>query len=135
MAREERVDGNLGDPEESRRANYGSQAGRKVQRQEELSKASPGVRSAHSSPPLAGQGADNITQSHRNPVPRDRRIKSGSNLPCAGASDDEEPGEGKPPAGICAGGAGQPASLPRSLLHDQSLLNLDKLSCSDKLPA
>jgi len=62
MAREERVDGNLGGPEESRRANYGSQAGRKVQRQEELSKAPPGVRSAHSSPPLAGQGADNITQ-------------------------------------------------------------------------
>jgi len=62
MAREERVDGNLGGPEESRRANYGSQAGRKVQRQEEPSEAPPGVRSAHSSPPLAGQGADNITQ-------------------------------------------------------------------------
>ena len=62
MARAERVDGNLGGPKESRRAHYGSQAGRKVQRQEELSTAPAGVRSAHSSLPLAGQGADHITQ-------------------------------------------------------------------------
>src|SRR5208283_3524131 len=62
MAREERVDGNLGGPEESRRAKHGSQAGGKVQRQEESSEAHPGVRSAHSSSPTAGQGADNITQ-------------------------------------------------------------------------
>src|SRR5271157_5946842 len=40
-------------------------------------------------------------------------------VPCrAGANGSEEPGAGKPPAGICAGGAGQPASLPRSL-HSQ----------------
>lgn len=43
MARAERVDGNLGGPEESRRANHGSQTGRKVQRQEEPSQAHPGV--------------------------------------------------------------------------------------------
>jgi RNA-directed DNA polymerase len=62
MAREERVDGNLGGPEESRHTNYGSQVGRKVQRQEEQSQAHSGVRSAHSSSPMAGQGADVITQ-------------------------------------------------------------------------
>src|SRR5260221_11651908 len=34
----------------------------------------------------------------------------------ARASGGEEPGAGKAPAGICAGGAGQPTSLPRSRL-------------------
>lgn len=62
MAREERADGNLGDPEKSRRANYGSQSGRSTQRQEESSDASPGVRSVHSSQRQAGEGADTITQ-------------------------------------------------------------------------
>lgn len=62
MAREERADGNLGDPEKSRRANYGHETGREVQRQEERSDAHPGVRSAHSSPPPADEGADTITQ-------------------------------------------------------------------------
>ena len=62
MAREERADGNLGDPERSRRANCGSQSGRSVQRQEESSEACPGVRSVHSSQPKAGEGADTITQ-------------------------------------------------------------------------
>jgi len=62
MAREERDDGNLGDPEKSRRANYGSQSGRSVQRQEERSEAIPGVRSVHSSQRQAGEGADTITQ-------------------------------------------------------------------------
>jgi RNA-directed DNA polymerase len=62
MAREERDDGNLGGPEKPRRANCGSQSGRSVQRQEERSEATPGVRSAHSSQPRAGEGADTITQ-------------------------------------------------------------------------
>ena len=31
----------------------------------------------------------------------------------AEASPTEEPGAGKPHAGICAGGVGEPASLPR----------------------
>ena len=62
MAREERADGNLGDPERSRRANCGSQSGRNVQRQGERTDAPPGVRSAHSSQPKAGEGADTVTQ-------------------------------------------------------------------------
>src|SRR5438552_3890685 len=62
MACEERVDGNLGDPEKSRRANCGHETGRSVQRQEESSDANPGVRSAHSSPPKAEEGADTTTQ-------------------------------------------------------------------------
>ncbi len=32
---------------------------------------------------------------------------------CKTASYREEPGAGKPHAGICEGGVGQPASLPR----------------------
>jgi hypothetical protein len=62
MAREERADGNLGDPEKSRRANCGHETGRGVRRQEERSDANPGVRLAHSSPPPAGQGANTTTQ-------------------------------------------------------------------------
>jgi hypothetical protein len=67
MAREERADGNLGDPDESRRTNCGSHAGRLVQRQEERAEAHPGVRSVHSSrkqgaSPDSGQGADISTQ-------------------------------------------------------------------------
>jgi len=62
MAREERADGNLGDPEKSRRANCGSQSGKSVQRQEGRSEANPGVRSAHSRPPKADEGADTPTQ-------------------------------------------------------------------------
>jgi len=62
MAREERANGNLGGPEEPRRANYGSQSGRSFQRQEERSEANPGVRSVHSSRLPADEGADNTTQ-------------------------------------------------------------------------
>jgi len=67
VAREERADGNLGGPEESRRANYGSQSGRLVQRQGERAEAHPGIRSVHSSrepgaSPDSGQGADTSTQ-------------------------------------------------------------------------
>ena len=61
-AREERADGNLGDPEESRRANCGHETGRGVQRQEGRSDTNPGVRLAHSSPPPAGEGANTTTQ-------------------------------------------------------------------------
>jgi RNA-directed DNA polymerase len=63
MAREARADGNLGRPEQSRHANYGSQSGRSAQRQEEGSEANPGIRSVHSSPPVAGEGADITTRS------------------------------------------------------------------------
>jgi group II intron reverse transcriptase/maturase len=62
MAREERVEGNLGGPETSRRANCGSQSGKSLQRQEEGSEAILGVRSVHSSQGQTGQGADTITQ-------------------------------------------------------------------------
>ena len=62
MAREERADGNLGDPEKSRRANCGHETGRGFQRQEERSKANPGVRLAHNSPLPAGKGANTTTQ-------------------------------------------------------------------------
>jgi RNA-directed DNA polymerase len=62
MAREERVEGNLGGPETSRRTNCGSQSGKSLQRQEEGSEAIPGVRSVHSSQRQTGQGADIITQ-------------------------------------------------------------------------
>jgi len=67
VAREERADGNLGSPDESRRANYGSQSGKFVQRQGEQTEAHPGIRSVHSSrrqgaSPDPGQGADSSTQ-------------------------------------------------------------------------
>jgi RNA-directed DNA polymerase len=62
MACEERVEGNLGGPEKSRRANCGHETGRGIQRQEECLDAKPGVRSAHNSQPEAGEGADTITQ-------------------------------------------------------------------------
>lgn len=68
VAREERADGNLGGPDEFRRANYGSQSGRFVQRQGERAEAHPGIRSVHSSrrqgaSPESSQGADSSTQS------------------------------------------------------------------------
>ena len=67
MAREERVDGNLGDLDGSRRANCESQSGRLVQRQEVRAEAHPGIRSVHSSrkqgaSPDSGQWADSSTQ-------------------------------------------------------------------------
>ncbi len=61
MAREARADGNLGDPGKSQRANCGHETGRGVQRQEARSEAHPGVRSVHSNPPQAGEGADMST--------------------------------------------------------------------------
>jgi len=81
MAREERVDGNLGDPEKSRRANYGSQSGRSDQRQEESSDTFPGVRSAHSSQDITGQGADIITQPAQETRSARTAVKSWVNLP------------------------------------------------------
>ncbi len=62
MAREERADGNLGRPEQSRRANCGSQSGRSVQRQEGRADAAQGIRSVHSSRDNIGQGTEAITQ-------------------------------------------------------------------------
>jgi len=67
MAREEREDGNLGDPPASRRTNYGSQSGRRVQRQGERSEARAGVRPAHSSGQQAHEGAGIHTQPAQDP--------------------------------------------------------------------
>jgi hypothetical protein len=58
---------NQGDPEGSRRTNYERQAGRRVQRQEECSKASQGVGFVHSSQRQdvcleAGEGTDRLTK-------------------------------------------------------------------------
>jgi len=52
----------LGRPEATRRADCGSQSGRNVQRQEERSESNQGIRSVHSSQPIAGEGIDTITQ-------------------------------------------------------------------------
>jgi RNA-directed DNA polymerase len=67
VAREERIDRNLGDPADSRRANSGHQTGRTVQRQEEHAQGRQGVRSVRSSQgqghgPDPGQGTDKTTQ-------------------------------------------------------------------------
>ena len=68
VARVESDDRNLGDPETLRRTNYGNQAGRGDQRQEDRPENDPGVRSVHSSSqqgprgPEASEGADNATQ-------------------------------------------------------------------------
>ena len=110
--------GNRGGPETSCRTNYEGQAGRVAQRQE-VPPGSPGVGSAHSiqrqgERPEAGEGADvlakppqatcavRLTEHHR-------QTSLGAKTTC----QHEEPGAGKPPAGICEGGAGQPASLPQ----------------------
>jgi RNA-directed DNA polymerase len=77
-AREERADGNLGDPETPRRANCGSPSGRGVQRQEERPDAPPGVRSVHSSQPKAGEGADTLTQPAQETSAARTADKSGS---------------------------------------------------------
>ena len=50
VARDEGVVRNLRDPGSSRRSNYGNQAGRPAQRQEEPADGGPGVRSVHSNP-------------------------------------------------------------------------------------
>ncbi len=69
VARAEGVTRNLGSPADSRRTNYGGQAGRLIQRQEEPAGGKPGIRSVHSNPPQgprgseAGEGADTATQS------------------------------------------------------------------------
>jgi len=68
VARVESDNRNLGGPETLRRTNYGNQAGRGDQRQEDRPGGDPGVRSAHSSlqqgprGPEASEGADNTTQ-------------------------------------------------------------------------
>jgi group II intron reverse transcriptase/maturase len=67
VAREERIDRNLGGPADSRRANCGHKTGRGVQRQEERSEGRQGDRSVRSSQgqghgPDPGQGIDTTTQ-------------------------------------------------------------------------
>jgi group II intron reverse transcriptase/maturase len=65
----ESVERNLGSPTDSRRANFGSQAGRNAPRQEARTDEESGFRFAHSSReqgsrgPDSGQGADTTTQS------------------------------------------------------------------------
>jgi len=69
VARAEGVARNLGSPVDSRRTNYGGQAGRQAQRQGEPAEGKPGIRLAHSNPPQgprgseAGEGANTSTQS------------------------------------------------------------------------
>lgn len=69
VARAEGVTRNLGNPEDSRRTNFGGQAGRLVQRREERAEGKPGIRLVHSNPPQgprgpeAGEGANTATQS------------------------------------------------------------------------
>lgn len=68
VARDESDNRNLGGPETYRRTNYGSQAGREDQRQEDRPVCPPGFRSVHSSlqqgprGPEASEGADHTTQ-------------------------------------------------------------------------
>jgi hypothetical protein len=110
---------NLGDPADPRRTNCGSQAGRPVQRQEELAHRRLGVRWVHSNSrqgpggPQASEGANTSTPSAQATRAIRTTAQSWPTSLRARASGGEEPGAGKPPAGICEGGAGQPASLPR----------------------
>ena len=60
VARDEDEVRNLRDPGPSRRSNYGNQAGRTAQRQEEPTEGGSGVRSIHSNP---GQGPTSVTRS------------------------------------------------------------------------
>jgi len=118
VARAEGSTWNEGDPVGPCRTNCEGQAGREAQTQRSASWP-PGVGLAHNSQPQgaspeAGEGANSqtkltqatnavrLTEPHWQPS-YERQTT------CLA----EEPGAGKPPAGICAGGAGQPASLPR----------------------
>jgi hypothetical protein len=117
----ESVARNLGDPAAPRRTNCGSQAGRPAQRQGEPAPGKLGVRLVHSNSrqgpggPEASEGANPSTP----PAQETSAVRTTApNWPTSLrtiASCGEEPGAGKPLAGICEGGAGQPASLPRSL--------------------
>ncbi len=67
VAREERIDRNLGGPADSRRANCGHETGRGAQRQGVRSEGRQGIRSVHSSQgqghgPDPGQGTDTTTK-------------------------------------------------------------------------
>jgi hypothetical protein len=116
----ESVARNLGGPADPRRANYGSQAGRPAQRQGELAHRKLGVRLVHSNSwqgpggPEASEGANTSTPSAQETRAVRTTAYTWPTSLRTRASWGEEPGAGKPPAGICEGGAGQPASLPRS---------------------
>jgi hypothetical protein len=120
VARAEDVARNLGDPVDPRRTNYGSQAGRPAQRQGELAHRKLGVRLVHSNSrqgpggPETSEGANTSTPSAQETRAVRTTAYTWPTSLRTRASWGEEPGAGKPPAGICAGGAGQPASLPRS---------------------
>ena len=80
VARDEGDVRNLRGPGPSRRTNYGNQAGRTAQRQEESTEGGPGVRSVHSSPgqghgPDPGEGADTATPRKRKLAPHEWRVK------------------------------------------------------------
>ena len=121
VARAEDAARNLGDPVDPRRTNYGSQAGRPAQRQGEPAHRKLGVRLVHSNSwqgpggPETSEGANTSTPSAQETRAVRTTAYTWPTSPRTRASWGEEPGAGKPPAGICAGGAGQPASLPRSL--------------------
>jgi hypothetical protein len=116
VARAEDVAWNLGDPVDPRRTHYGSQAGRPAQRRGELTLRKLGIRWVHNdsrqgpSGPEASEGANTST-----PFAQETNAvrTMAPNWPTSlrtRASWGEELGAGKPLAGICAGGVGQPAS-------------------------
>ena len=126
----EEVARNLGDPADPRRTNCGSQAGRPAQRQGEPAHRKLGVRLVHSnsrqgpSGPEAGEGANTSTPSAQETRAVRTTAYSWPTSLRTSASCGEEPGAGTPLAGICAGGAGQPASLPRSPRVNGSSLDI-----------
>ena len=112
---------NEGGPGSTCRTNYEGQAGREAPAQSSASWP-PGVGLVHSNQPQGaspevGEGANKSTQSAQatrtvRTTEQDWQTSLGAQTTCQA----EEPGAGKPPAGICAGGAGQPASLPRQVI-------------------
>ena len=109
---------NRGGPEGSCRTNCEGQAGREAQRQEAPPDA-PGVGSTRSNcgqgtSPDRGEGGDSRAKLTQATSPaRTAEPNWQTFLWAKTTCPAEEPGAGKPPAGICEGGAGQPASLPR----------------------
>jgi hypothetical protein len=109
---------NRGGPEGPCRTNCEGQAGREAQGQEAFPDA-PGVGSSHSNygqgdSPDRGEGGDSrakLTQATSSARLADHNWQTF--LWAKTTCPAEEPGAGIPPAGICEGGAGQPASLPR----------------------
>jgi hypothetical protein len=111
VARAEGNTRNEGDPKSPCRTNCESQAGREAQRQGVPSGPS-GVGLVHSSQqqgasPEAGEGANNLAKlTQATSAVRMTDPHWPTFLRAKTTCQVEEPGAGKPPAGICAGGAG-----------------------------